>query len=230
MIRLSSVTHTLGDVRVLDGLDRTLVERRIGVIGANGSGKSSFARLLNGLILPDAGAVEIDGLDTRRDTARVRRHVGFVFQNPDVQLIMPTVEEDLDFGLRQLGLDAAERERRRADVSRRFGLEHLQTTPTHALSGGEKQRVALAGVLAMQPSVLVLDEPSTLLDLVNATRLERWIAGLSQQVVLATHALDELAGFDRVLVFEQGRIVADAAPTAAIAEYRRRARVALERA
>ena len=192
------------------------------VIGANGSGKSTFARLLNGLVVPDAGRVLVDGHDTRREGRNVRRLVGFCFTDPDAQIVMPTVREDVGFGLRRRGAEAAQKtalvDRTLAD----FGLADHADHAAHLLSGGQKQLLALASVLVTEPAVLIMDEPTTLLDLRNAEAVGRIVASLRQQVILLTHHLSLLTDFDRVLVFDEGRIVGDAAPAAAIAEYRER--------
>ena len=205
---------------VLSGLDLTLAERRIGVIGANGSGKSTFARLLNGLLLPTTGAVDVDGLDTRASGKEVRRRVGFVFQNPDNQIVYPTVGEDLAFGLKGRGLDKATIATRVQAALARFGLAGFEDRLAHELSGGERQMVALAGVMVTEPAWLVMDEPTTLLDLRNTSRVMDAVAALDQNVVFVTHDLGLLADFDRVLVFESGRLACDAAPREAIAAYR----------
>lgn len=220
MIVLDDVHHGFGGHPVLAGVSLRLAERRIGVIGANGSGKSTFARLLNGLILPDRGTVSVDGLDTRRDGRAIRRRVGFVFQNPDNQIVMPTVAEDLAFGLTNLGLPKDEIARRSEAVLRRHDLWEARDQAAHALSGGQKQLLAIAGVLAMEPARIVFDEPTTLLDLRNARRIAAAIAGLDQQVIVVSHDLDLIADFDRILMFEAGRIAADGPPAAVIPAYR----------
>lgn len=225
LIAIDGVAHGygVGDGRreVLRDVTVTLAERRIGVIGANGSGKSTFARLLNGLVLPDRGTVRVDGHDTRRAGRRVRRLVGFCFTDPDAQIVMPTVAEDVAFGLRGRDLGGRDRETLVAAALDRFGLAGYAEHPAHLLSGGQKQLLALAAVLVTEPALLVLDEPTTLLDLRNAERIASLVAGLEQQVVLLTHHLDLLAGYDRVLVLDEGRLVADAPPAQAVATYRR---------
>ena len=218
-IELCGVSHRYGDRPVLDGLDLTLTEARIGVVGANGSGKSTLARLLNGLVVPSEGRVLVDGLDTRTQARAVRRRVGFVFQDPDAQIVLPTVAEDVAYGLENQGVPADERTARVAEVLERYGLAGHADHPAHLLSGGQKQLLAIAGVLVMRPARIVFDEPTTLLDLVNARRVTELIAGLEQQVVVVTHQLDLLDGFDRVLVVDRGRIVEDAAPGPAVAAY-----------
>jgi biotin transport system ATP-binding protein len=220
MIRLEGVTHRYDARVVLRDVDLTLDERRIAVIGANGSGKSTLARLLNGLVLPTEGRVVVDGHDTRRDGAAVRRRVGFVFTDPDAQIVMPTVAEDIAFSLRRAGLPRGERDRRVTSVLDRFGLGDHADQPAHLLSGGQKQLLALAAVLVTEPAVLVCDEPTTLLDLRNAALVARLLAELPQQVVLVTHHLDLVEAYERVLVVDGGRVVHDGPPAAAVAAYR----------
>jgi len=220
-VELRGVGHRYGDRVVLAGIDLTLTEPRVGVIGANGSGKSTFARLLNGLVVPEEGQVLVDGLDTRSQVRAVRRRVGFVFQDPDAQIVYPTVAEDVAYGLENQGVPAAERAERVAEVLARYGLAGHADHPAHLLSGGQKQLLAIAGVLVMRPARVVFDEPTTLLDLINARRIARIIDELEQQVVVVTHQLDLLDGFDRVLVIDRGRVAADDAPGPAVAAYRR---------
>ncbi len=219
MIELVHVRHRFGDRVVLDGIDLELGERRIAVIGANGSGKSTLARLLNGLLVPEEGSVRVDGLDTRREAKAVRRRVGFVFQDPDAQIVMPLVEEDIAFGLKNLKLPRTEIGERVASVLARYGLERLRHQPTHSLSAGEKQLLALSSVLVMEPAYVVLDEPTTLLDLANKRMILKAIESLPQTVVVVSHDLEMLAGFDRVLVIDRGRVVRDGPPREAIAHY-----------
>jgi biotin transport system ATP-binding protein len=219
-IELRRVSHRYGERLVLDDVDLRLTERRIGIIGANGSGKSTFARLLNGLVLPTDGTVSVDGLDTRSCVRAVRRRVGFVFQDPDAQIVHPTVAEDAAYGLENQGVPAAERAERVAEVLERYGLAGHADHPAHLLSGGQKQLLAIAGVLVMRPARIVFDEPTTLLDLVNTRRVAAVIDELEQQVVVVTHDLDLLDGFDRVLVIDEGRVVADGSPDSSVAAYR----------
>jgi biotin transport system ATP-binding protein len=220
-IELAGVQHSYGERAVLDGLDLRLTERRVGVIGANGSGKSTFARLLNGLVVPTAGTVLVDGLDTRTAVREVRRRVGFVFQDPDAQIVHPTVAEDAAYGLENQGVPAPERAERVAEVLERYGLAGHADHPAHLLSGGQKQLLAIAGVLVMRPARIVFDEPTTLLDLVNARRVAQVIAELPQSVVVVTHDLDLLEGFDRVLVMDAGRVVEDGPPEQSLRAYRK---------
>lgn len=209
-----------GPVTILRPTSLVLTERRVAVIGANGSGKSTFARLLNGLVLPTSGRVLVDGLDTARDGAAVRARVAFAFTDPEAQLVMPTVAEDVALSLRRLHLPRAERARRVHEVLARFGLDHLADVSVHALSGGQKQLLALAGVLATEPQVLVCDEPTTLLDLRNTRTVAALLAGLDQRVVLVTHDLGLAAEAERVLVVDEGAVVHDGPAAGAVAFYR----------
>ena len=211
-MELTGVSHAYGERTVLRDVSLVLAESKIGVIGGNGSGKSTFARLLNGLVVPTAGRVLVDGLDTRTEVRAVRRRVGFVFQDPDAQIVYPTVAEDVGFGLQNQGVPPDERAERVAEVLTRYGLADHADHPAHLLSGGQKQLLAIAGVLVMRPLRVVFDEPTTLLDLANKRRIAHVISELPQDVVVVSHDLDLLAGFDRVLVFEDGRVVADGAP------------------
>ena len=221
MIEVRDVTHRYGERTVLSHVDVTLAEHRVGIVGANGSGKSTFVRLLNGLVLPSAGRVTVDGLDTRGDGREVRRRVGFCFTDPDAQIVMPTVAEDVAFGLRRRGLSKAEAKARVTDALAAYGLADHADHPAHLLSGGQKQLLALTSVLVTEPALLVMDEPTTLLDLRNARMVSGVVAALPQQVVLVTHHLDLLDGFDRVLVFDEGRLVCDDPPDVAVRHYRK---------
>ena len=218
-IVFTGVSHRFGERVVLDRIDLTLAERRIGIVGANGSGKSTLARMINGLVSPTTGTVTLDGLDTTAKGRDVRRRVGFVFTDPDSQIVMPTVAEDVAFSLRRSGLGKPEIADRVGASLRRFGLAEHADHPTHLLSGGQKQLLALAAVLITEPDVVVADEPTTLLDLRNARMVNNLLAGLPQQVVLVTHHFDLLAGFDRVVVLNGGRVAADGPPAAAVDAY-----------
>ncbi|AEW98622.1 energy-coupling factor ABC transporter ATP-binding protein [Streptantibioticus cattleyicolor] len=218
-ITLDDVTVRFGDRTVLDGVSLDLTEHRVGVIGPNGSGKSTLARLLNGLVTPSRGTVRVDGLSTAEHARAVRRRVGFVFQNPDNQIVLPVVAEDMAFGLRNTGVPRKEIPARVERQLARFGVAGLAERPSHALSGGEKQLVALASVLVMEPDTVVFDEPTTLLDLRNRNLIRSYIDAMPQQAVVVTHDLELLCGYDRVLVVDEGRIVHDGKPLTAVPWY-----------
>lgn len=215
-----------------DGADRNilapttldLTEQRIAVIGANGSGKSTLLRLLNGLLLPSTGTVTVNGVDTAGNGRAVRRQVGFVFTDPLSQLVMPTPLEDLELSLRRLHPSGAQRRAAALEILAGLGLAHLAQNSIYELSGGERQLVALAAVLAVGPEVLVLDEPSTLLDLRNTRLLRERLAGLPQQLIISTHDLELAQDCTRVLVIDDGVVSFDGPPADAVACYRELAR------
>jgi len=221
VIEFDHVGHHYGERAVLSDVDLSLAERRVAFVGANGSGKSTLARMINGLVLPGTGRVRVDGLDPSRHGRAVRRRVGFIFTNPDSQIVMPTAGEDVAFSLRRSGLSAKERARRAAEVLAEHGLEGYADHPAHQLSGGQKQLLALCSMLVLEPGVLVCDEPTTLLDLRNTRHFVEVLAQLPQQVVLVTHDLDLLGDFDRVVVLDEGRVVADDEPGSAVPFYRK---------
>jgi biotin transport system ATP-binding protein len=205
---------------LLRDISLELPERRIAVIGANGSGKSTLLRLINGLVLPSSGSVTVNGTDTTKNVRQVRSQVGFVFTDPLSQLVMPTGREDVELSLRRQVRNPRERRDRAAATLERFGLLPLADQSIYELSGGERQLLALAAVLAVDPRILVLDEPSTLLDLRNRELLRRTLEGLDQQVVLSTHDLDLALDAERVLVADQGGVVFDGDPAEGVAWYR----------
>ncbi|MDO4760755.1 MAG: ABC transporter ATP-binding protein [Corynebacterium sp.] len=218
-IRFTDVTVTYDERTVLENINLELHERRIGIIGANGGGKSTLIRLINGLGDPTSGTVEVNGLDVTTNGKEVRKQVGFVFADAENQIVMPTVAEDIAFSLRRMKLPKAERNQRVQHALDRFGLgAHADHSP-HLLSGGQKQLLALAAVLVLDPSIIIADEPTTLLDMRNRIKIRRIFDELSQQLIVVTHDLDFLQGFDRVLCIDDKRIIADGKPDEVIACY-----------
>lgn len=219
-ITFDRVSHVFGETSVLRDIRLSLTEHRIGIVGANGSGKSTLVRMINGLVTPTSGTVTVDGLSVAKNAREVRRRVGFIFTNPDNQIVMPTVEEDVAFTLRRRGLSAGEISERTTVALEQFGLAALAKHPAHRLSGGQKQLLALAAVLVAEPQVVIADEPTTLLDARNARRISEVLRALSQQVIVVTHQLELVEKFDRVIVIEDGQVVADGAPSQALVAYR----------
>lgn len=205
---------------LLTDIDLDLTESRIAVIGANGSGKSTLLRLLNGLIAPTSGTVTVEGLDTVREGKEVRRRVGFVFTDPLAQLVMSTPIEDIELSLRRRLRHRRDREARAAELLDERGLGHLARQSIYDLSGGERQLVSLTTVLAVEPSIVVADEPTTLLDLRNRELIRQAFAGLSQQLIVSTHDLEFATDFERVIVIDSGRVAFDGPAEPAIAHYR----------
>lgn len=205
--------------QILAPLNLTLTEQRIGIIGSNGSGKSTAVRLINGLIEPTEGDVLVNGLSTAKDAKTIRKQVGFVFSDAENQIVMPRVADDVAFSLRRFKLPGTEVQSRVAAVLERFELaSHAEHSP-HTLSGGEKQMLALASVLVTEPETIICDEPTTLLDLRNRRRIIRELMALDQQLIVVTHDLDMLRDFDRVLVLNDSQLIFDGTPNAAITFY-----------
>jgi energy-coupling factor transport system ATP-binding protein len=186
----------------------------VGVVGPNGGGKSTLVRLLNGLLRPDSGRVLVSGRDPATEPFEVRKHLGVLFQNPENGLVAPFVEDDVAFGLENLGVPREEMRDRVARAVRAVDLEGYERREPHTLSGGEKQRVALAGLLAVEPEILVLDEPTSMLDAAGRREVLEHLDDLrSEKTVLhVTHHLEELLDADRILVLNGGELVADEPP------------------
>jgi cobalt/nickel transport system ATP-binding protein len=215
----------------LQGVDLDIAAgQAVAVVGANGAGKSTLLLHFNGLLRPGAGQVLVDGvLVTSATLAAVRRRVGYVFQDADDQLFMPTVGEDVAFGPRNLGLDEAAVQARVRDALTAVDALHLAARAPYRLSGGEKRAVAIAGVLAMQPDALVLDEPTAGLDPAARRRLIDLLRDSPLTRVLSTHDLDLVVDTcDRVVVMHEGRLQADGPPRQVLADVALLARCHLE--
>lgn len=202
----------------------------VGLIGCNGAGKSTLLLHLNGVLRPASGAVRVNGLLVNAENlVAVRRQVGLVFQDPDDQLFMPTVQEDVAFGPLNMGLPACEVQARVAQALTTVGASHLASRAPYRLSGGEKRMVAMAGVLAMAPTVLVQDEPSAGLDPAARRRLITLLASFAHTQLIASHDLDLVLDLcTRVLVMREGIIEADGTPAAIFADAGLLARCHLE--
>ncbi|GAA1348651.1 ABC transporter ATP-binding protein [Falsarthrobacter nasiphocae] len=220
LVRMEGVVVEGDDRLLLDVPHLVLDSPRTAVIGPNGSGKSTLLRLLNGLTAPTRGQIAVLGTDVVENTAAARQLVGFVFSDPLAQLLLPTPLEDVRLSIPRL------RGRAQAEAARtwlaRCGAEHLAEASVYELSSGERQRVALASVLAAEPSLLVLDEPTTLLDRLSVRRLMRLLDSLAVPVLLATHDLEIASAFPRVLAVEDGRIVDDGPGGEVVPAYVRR--------
>lgn len=188
------------------------------ILGHNGSGKSTVAKLLNGLYKPDSGEVCVDGLNTSDEEHEIdiKRRVGMVFQNPDNQLIASIVEEDVAFGPENLGFEPEEIRRRVDKALSDVGMSEFARSTPHRLSGGQKQRIAIAGILAMTPECIVLDEPTAMLDPKGRSEIISTVERLNREkgitVVLITHFMEEAQNADRAVVIDNGKIIADATP------------------
>ena len=227
-IALDAVSVRLGEDLALRDVSVSLDQQCIAVIGANGSGKSTFARLLGGLVTAESGAVSVLGLDPARQAKELRKRVGFVFSNPDAQIIMPTVAEDVAFSLRSERLPKADAAARVAAALEEFGLAELADRAAHDLSGGQKQLLALCGLLIRQPSLVIADEPTAYLDARNSRLIAGHLLGdagsragteTAHRLVLVTHDLALAARCDVAVLFDDRRLVAVGDPRDVIDRY-----------
>ena len=231
-ILLDGVSVRLGDELALNDISLHLDQQRTAVIGANGSGKSTFARLLGGLVTAESGTVSVLGLDPAKQAKELRRRVGVIFSNPDAQIIMPTVVEDVTFSLRGERLPKAEVAQRVAAALEEFGLAELADRAAHDLSGGQKQLLALCGALIRQPALIIADEPTAYLDARNSRIIAGHLLGDSSptasagtnaasahRLVLVTHDLALAARCDVAVLFEDGQLVAVGSPVEVIDRY-----------
>ena len=228
-----------GHRRILKDVSLRFTAKRTAVLGLNGSGKSTLLGLFNGLTHPDEGIVRVNGVDTLEAPSRSSKGagargnlqgafegVGMLFAQPEAQLIMPTVAEDIDLSLRRAAavegsaLSGDQRRERIRELLRERGLERLEDQSVFTLSGGEKQLVALTSVLAARPQILLLDEPTTLLDLRNRARLLKHLESLDQMLVLSTHDLDLAASCDEAVIIHDGRLLAQGDAAQLVQQYR----------
>ena len=204
--------HALDGVSIQVGKGEFVV-----ILGHNGSGKSTFARHINALMLPTEGAIYVEGMDTREDVNiwKIRQKAGMIFQNPDNQMIASIVEEDVAFGPENLGIAPDTIRVNVKEALEAVGMSHYKNAnPTH-LSGGQKQRIAIAGILAMKPECIVLDEPTAMLDPRGRSEVMRTLLKLNREekmtVVHITHYMEEAAQADRVIVMDHGKVVMEGA-------------------
>ncbi|MBQ2035797.1 MAG: energy-coupling factor transporter ATPase [Peptococcaceae bacterium] len=225
MIRIQRVTHiykkesTKQEVKALDNVSLDIREgEHIAVLGHNGCGKSTLAKHLNALLLPTAGTVEVDAVDTANeaDLWTIRQMVGMVFQNPDNQLVATTVEEDVAFGPENMGMEPALIRQRVDEALALVGMSQFKDKGPHLLSGGQKQRVAIAGIIAMRPKYIVFDEPTAMLDPIGRKEVMDTMQRLNREegitVINITHFMEEAVLADRVVVMDHGRIVLSGTP------------------
>ncbi len=220
MIQVENLTYAYDgdDAPVLNGITVDIPQGvYVGLIGPNGCGKSTFVRHLNGLLRTHDGDIRVEELNTRnsRDLPLIRQRVGMVFQNPDNQIVGMTVEEDVAFGPGNLELPPKEIEGRVREALSQVGLESFEKKAPHTLSSGEKQLVCLAGVLAMKPKYIILDEPTAYLDPAGRKMVLEGVHKLHAQgitIVHITHHMDEIVSADRILVMDEGRIILNGKP------------------
>jgi len=224
LITFNNVTHTYHNDKEKDTVSLSNLNINIdngdfvAVIGANGSGKSTFAKHLNGLLLPSKGDVYVDNYNTKEKEKvwEIRKKVGMVFQNPDNQLVATTVEDDIAFGLENIGMQEKEMRKRVEWALNLVDMNNLRNREPHLLSGGQKQKVVIAGALAMHTSYLVLDEPTSMLDPKGRKEILNTIKKLNQNekitIIYITHFMSEAAEFNKIIVLDKGKIVLTGSP------------------
>jgi biotin transport system ATP-binding protein len=211
-IQFENVSLSLNARKLLNAVTLDIQEQRVGVIGRNGSGKTSFARLLCGLLAPSSGRVRVNGNDLFKHRAAALKTVGILFQNPDHQIIFPTVLEELSFGLTQQGQRKAEAMQNATKILQQFDRLDWAERTIATLSQGQRHLVCLLSVLAMAPPLLVLDEPFAGLDLPTKTYLQSLLYGLDQSVLHITHDLQAIGEYERVIWLEKGQVAGDGLP------------------
>ncbi len=227
LIQMRNLTHVFQDgSHGIEGVDLTIENGEfIAIAGANGSGKTTLCRHLNGLLKPTRGDVLLDGLSVTKDLLKARQMVGMVFQNADTQIVGETVYGDIAFGPENLGLKRREVDLRVTAAMKTVGLQELKNKNPHLLSGGEKRRLAIAGVLAMNPKILVFDEPFSNLDYPGGCQILRQILCLHESghtIVVVTHELEKIiAHVDRLVLMQNGRIVKVGDPDSLLKEVER---------
>lgn len=209
VINLKDVSFEFETHRVLDQINLNISEHRIGIIGVNGSGKSTLARLISGLIAPTSGSIRLNKIDVFKDRKAALKTVGIIFQNPDHQIIFPTCVEEISFGLIQQGMTRIEAEKKSKQLLLKFDKSNWNDELAHNLSQGQRHFLCLISVLAMEPDVIILDEPYAGLDLPTSIKLKNTIKKLNQQIVMITHDREILEDFERILWIDNGKIVRD---------------------
>jgi len=209
VINLKDVSFEFETHRVLDQINLNISEHRIGIIGVNGSGKSTLARLISGLIAPTSGSIRLNKIDVFKDRKAALKTVGIIFQNPDHQIIFPTCVEEISFGLIQQGMTRIEAEKKSKQLLLKFDKSNWSDELAHNLSQGQRHFLCLISVLAMEPDVIILDEPYAGLDLPTSIKLKNTIQKLNQQIVMITHDREILEDFERILWIDNGKIVRD---------------------
>ena len=218
----------------LDGISLDIEKGSfVAIVGMNGSGKSTLAKCFNGLLVPSAGRVIVGGFDTAEEEHiwDVRRRVGMVFQNPDNQIVSSIVEDDVAFGPENLGVEPKEIRRRVDDALRRVGMYELKDKGAHMLSGGQEQRIAIAGAIAMRPECIVFDEPTAMLDPKGRASVMSIIRDLNAEgitCILITHFMSEAEQADRVIVLKKGKVLCDRTPEALFSDREMIERAGLE--
>lgn len=216
IIDIKKLSVNLNDEVVLNDISLSINEGEyICIVGKNGSGKTTFVKTLNGIVLPTSGNVEVMGLNTKNEDrlVEIRKNVGMVFQNPDNQMVASLVEEDVAFGLENIGVETEEMHKRVKYALEKVGIENLKEQNVNKLSGGQKQKVCIAGILAMKPKIMIFDEPTSMLDPYARFEILNEIYRLNKEehitIIHITHFMEEVEKADRVLLLNEGKLIKD---------------------
>lgn len=218
-VEMTGVTLSRNEKPLLKDIKLSAREKRIGIVGRNGSGKTTFARVLSGLVAPDQGEVRICGIDVVKDRKAALRSVGILFQNPDHQIIFPTVEEELGFGLIQMGCSKLETEHQVHGVLKAFDKQHWAKAQTHQISQGQKQLVCLMAIIAMKPQVVILDEPFSGLDIPTRLQLTYYFDRIDATLIHISHNPESLQGYERVIWLDNGQIREDGSAASTLSNF-----------
>ncbi|MDN3648988.1 ABC transporter ATP-binding protein [Reinekea marina] len=222
-ISLKNVTLTRGGQTILKNMSLAITEQRVGIIGYNGSGKSTLLRLLCGLLAPDSGTIRVHNQTVHEHQKDLFKTAGLIFQNPDHQLIFPTVIEELCFGLRNIGYAKAEAISKAEQLLVQYERSHWRDFPVASLSEGQKQLLCILSILLMEPSVLLFDEPYSALDYPTRLQLAQVIQALPQQAIMVSHEPNSFADFDRIIWIDHGQVRMDGSPETILPAYERAA-------
>ena len=219
-IEICSASVFYGKERILENLSLSIKEQRVGFIGRNGSGKTTLLRILAGLQELNDGKVLIDGIEVAKKRKEAIKKVGIIFQNPDHQIIFPTVGEELRFGLTQLGLSKNEADLKVIACLKQYDKVDWFERSISTLSQGQKHLVCLLSVLLMKPRVLLLDEPFTGIDIPTQLKLEHYLSSLKQTIIHVSHVPETFENYQRLIWMDEGIIQADGTPKTVIKKYR----------
>lgn len=208
-IALADVHYCVEGKKILSSITVETFASRVGIVGRNGSGKSTLVRLISGLISPNSGTARVHGKNLAKDRKSALTEIGILFQNPDHQIIFPTVEEEISFGLRQMGNNKADAQAQTNAVLSAFGKEHWCEAYISSLSQGQKHLVCLMSVMAMRPRTIILDEPFSGLDIPTKIQLKRYLSQYSGRLVHVTHEPSDIAQYEHVIWLELGEIAAE---------------------
>ncbi len=208
LLELDNVCLSIEGKKIFNQLSLKAQAKRLGIIGRNGSGKSTLSRILSGLLEVNSGEVRVANIDPFNDRKAAVREIGLLFQNPDHQIIFPTVIEELVFGLRQLGQNKSQAHQEAIKVLQEFGKEHWENVHTASLSQGQKHLVCLMAVVAMQPNLIILDEPFAGLDIPTKRQLQRYLDSFPGALIHISHDPNDLEGYDHLLWLDEGQVAA----------------------